>query len=863
MKPTPPKLLLRFFRWFCHPDLRNSIEGDLMELYGERVKEIGKRKADWKFAKDVLLLFRPGIIRSIGIYQPKTNYGMYKSYFKIAWRNIVHQKAYSTLNIAGLSIGMACSILIFLWVWNELSYDRFHTNANQIYRITASAGEFKAAVSPAGMASGLHAEMPEIESTVRLSKISTALFEVGENKFEEKRLFFADSNFLEVFSFPLLQGNPNTAMNDPNGILITEDMATKYFGEEEALGQFIRINNNENFTVSGILANAPSNSHLQFDFIIPMSTLAKSNYDLQNNVWNTFNFYTYLQFNKSTISSPVEIQQLIERIDEIYKAHEQNAKIDFQLQPLTNIHLHSNLQIDLPGHGNKQYVNIFFAVAIFILLVACINFMNLATARSARRAKEVGLRKVVGADRYQIILQFLGESLIISFLSLFVAIMIVYLFLPIFNVLTGKELTFNLLDGKLWISLIAIAVFTGMISGSYPAMFLSGFKPINILKGKLNSVGGNLVFRNGLVVGQFVVAIILLVGTAVVYRQLDFIKNRNLGFDKSNLIYMPMTGDIWGKQEALRATLAQNPLTADFSFISDLPTALISGTLDVVWEGKAPDSQIVIPSMDVDENFVDVFKIQMLAGRSFSEAFKGDSSNYVINEKAIQVMGMDISNAVGQNLAFGGDRGTIIGVVKDFNFKSLQYEMEPIVLRFNKWGGLVVVRTHSGKTEATIKALEQVSLQLNPSYPFAYSFLDENLNNLYRSEQQMGHIFNVFATLAIFIACLGLFGLAAYMAEQRTKEIGIRKVLGASVSGIAGLLSKDFLQLVVIAFIIATPVAWYLMDKWLGDFAYRIELAWWMFALAGLGALVIALLTVSSQAIKAAIANPMKSLKSE
>ncbi|MEB2778182.1 ABC transporter permease [Algoriphagus sp. D3-2-R+10] len=861
--PHPPKLPLHFFRWFCHRDLRDSIEGDLIELYGERVKEIGKRKADWKFAIDVLLLFRPGIVRKMEGYQPVNNYDMYKSYFKIAWRNIIHQKAYSTLNIVGLSIGMACSILIFLWVWNELNYDRFHANANQIYRITASAGDFKAAVSPAGMAGGLQAEMPEIENSVRLSKLSTALFEAGEHKFEEKGLFFADSNFLEFFSYSLLQGNSNTAMNDPNGILITENMARKYFGKEEALGQYIRINNNENFTVTGILANGPSNSHLQFDFIIPMSALAKSNYDLQNNVWNTFNFYTYLQFYKNIGSSPSDIQQLIERIDKIYKAHEQHAKIDFQLQPLTDIHLRSNFQIDLPGHGNIQYVNIFFVVAVFILLVACINFMNLATARSARRAKEVGLRKVVGAGRYQIILQFLGESLIISFLSLFVAISIVFLFLPVFNVLTEKELTFHLLDWKLWVSLIAIAVLTGMVSGSYPALFLSGFKPINVLKGKLKSVGGNLLFRNGLVVGQFVIAIVLLVGTAVVYRQLDFIKNRNLGFDKSNLIYMPMTGDIWGKQQALKATLSQNPLTADFSVISDLPTTLISGTLDVVWEGKAPDSQIVIPSMDVDEHFVDVFKMQMLTGRSFSEAFKGDSSNYVINEKAMQVMEMDISNAVGQNLTFGGDRGTIIGVVKDFNFKSLQYEMEPLVLRLNKWGGLVVVRTQPGNTEATIKALEQVSHELNPSYPFTYSFLDQDLNNLYRSEQQMGNIFNVFATLAIFIACLGLYGLAAYMAEQRTKEIGIRKVLGASVSGIAGLLSKDFLGLVVIAFLIASPVAWYLMDKWLRDFAYRIEIAWWMFAVAGLGALVIAVLTVSSQAIKAAIANPVRSLRSE
>ncbi len=538
-------------------------------------------------------------------------------------------------------------------------------------------------------------------------------------------------------------------------------------------------------------------------------------------------------------------------------------KVDFNLQPLTSIHLHSDLQIDLPGNGNIQYVNIFFIVALFILIVACINFMNLATARSARRAKEIGLRKVVGASRSQLMLQFLGESLIISFLSLLVAVAIVGLLLPAFNQLAEKDLYFNLLNGKLLLILVGIALVTGLISGSYPALFLSGFKPISVLKGKLKMGGGNLLFRNGLVVTQFVVSIILLVGTAVVYRQLNFIKDKNLGFDKSNLLYMRMTGDIWNKQQALKDALRQNPNTSDFSILSDLPANLTTGTIDVQWNGKDPKSQIVIPSMDVDENFMNVFEMKMLTGRSFSQSFKGDSSNYVINETAMHLMGMNMDNAVGSNISFGGTKGSVIGVVKDFNFKPLQYAIDPLVLRLNNYGGYVMLRTKPGKTEAAINALGKISQALNPAYPFTYNFLDKDLDNLYKSEQQMGNIFNFFAILAIFISCLGLYGLSAFMAEQRTKEIGVRKVLGASVFSIVYLLSGKFTRLILFAMVIAIPVSWWAIDKWLQGFTYRINISWIIFLIACGTALLIALLTVSYESIKAAIANPVKSLRTE
>jgi len=758
---------------------------------------------------------------------------------------------------------MACSIFILLWVQNELSYDRFHKNANEIYRITANAGDFKAAVNCAGMSPELKARMPIVKNYVRLSHPSTNVFEIGTRKFEEKNVFYADSTFLQVFSFKLIKGNPQTALQRSDAVLITGDMAKKYFGQEDAIGKILKKDNNSNVIVTGVLANIPSNSHLQFDFILPMSSIAQTDNDLKTNTWNNFNYYTYLQLDKNFKATPEAIEGLNNQINKIFKEHNKELKARFHLQPLTAIHLHSDYQVDLPGHGNVQYVNIFFVVALFILAVACINFMNLATARSARRAKEVGLRKVVGAGRKQLIGQFLGESLLISFIALLIAIALVWLLLPVFNELAGKELSIQFLDGKIIITLLGIALATGLISGSYPALFLSGFRPVKVLKGNLKTMGGNLIFRNALVVVQFVVSIILLAGTAVVYRQLTFIKNMNLGFDKSNLLYLPMAGEMWSKQQALKAELKQNPITANYTIINDLPTNLTSGTVDVQWEGKDPASQIVFPTLFVDEHFRDVFEMKILSGRSFSADFKADSNNYILNEKAVQVMGMKVSDAVGKPLNLWDTKGIIIGVVKDFNFKPVQQSIEPLIIGLNRWGGIAVVRTQPGKTEATIKALGKISADLNPAYPFSYGFLDQDLANLYKGEQQMGSLFNVFAILAIFISCMGLYGLSAFMAEQRTKEIGVRKVLGASVFNVVCLLSTRFTRLILIAVVIAIPIAWFAVDSWLKSFAYRVNADWMIFLTASLAALAIAWITVSYESIKSAIANPVNSLRTE
>lgn len=790
---------------------------------------------------------------------------MLKNYIKIAFRNLLRHKAYSFINVTGLAIGMACSILIMLWVQDELSYDRFHPNADNIYRITSTLAELdiKAAVSPSPVAQAFKGEIPEIDNVVRLSGFNTDFLQVGEKLFEEKNILYADSNFLQFFSFPLVEGDAATAMNHPEGILITQEMAKKYFGNEPALGKTIRKNHKEDFTVTGVLAEIPTNSHVRFDFIQPMAFLARTNRDLKENIWDNFNFYTYVLLDKNVKGSADDLGKIEKKFLEIYKRNEKNLKVTFQLQPLTNIHLHSNFLADYPGHGNAQYVYIFIIVGIFILAVACINFMNLATARSARRAKEVGLRKVAGAVRFQLIRQFLSESSLISFIALALAILIVIATLSSFNNLAGKSLSISLFNSKLVIGLLAITLVTGLLAGSYPALFLSGFVPVKVLKGDLKAGAGGSLFRNTMVIVQFTVSITLLVGTTVIYNQLQFIRTRNLGYDKENLIYAPMTGDLWNKYQTLRSVLEQNTETSDFSFVSDLPTFMTNGTISVDWDGKDPDSQPLFCNMAVDENFMDVFRVTLLSGRGFSKDIKADTANYMVNEKALKIMNMNPEEAVGKRLTFWGNKGMIIGVVKDFNFKPVQQPIEPLVLRMNTWGSIAVIRTKPGRTDATIAQMEKIFKELNPEFPFTFNFVDKDLENMYQAERRLGNLFTIFAGLAIFISCLGLYGLSAFLAERRTKEIGVRKVLGASVFHVVYLLSKTFTRPIIIAMIIAVPIAYYSMNKWLESFAFHVDIHWGIFVLAFVVSLLIAWLTVSYESIKAAIANPAKSLRDE
>lgn len=788
---------------------------------------------------------------------------MIKTYFKLAYRNLIKDKAYSLINIAGLAIGLASSILILLWVQSEVSYDSFHKNSAQLYRVIWDVDGLKLTSTPTGMAGSLRAEIPAVKNTVRINRQGdTYLFEVNNKKFVESRVYYVDPNFLDVFSFHLLKGDKATALKQIDGVLITQAIAIKYFGNQNPVGKFLRKDNSENVMVTGVLADVPANSHMQFDFIMPIAALFKANPKMAKFQWQAPYFYTYVQLSEEFNPTGANLSKLETEAFRIYSKHQPQRKSVFHLQPITQIHLAPTLEMDLPGHGNLLYVKTFFIVAILILLVACINFMNLATARSARRAKEIGLRKVAGAQRRQLIFQFLSESIFISFLSLFLAVGIVVLFLPVFNQLAGKQVAIDLTNVKLWLNLLGIALLTGLISGSYPALFLSGFNPVKVLKADIRSMGGNLFFRHALVVTQFVVSVVLLVGTVVIYQQLKFIKERNPGFNKANLLYMNMDGDMWNKVPALKNELQSNPLTADFAITSGLPVDLKAGT-NASWAGKDPRTlDDAIPSLDVSESFASLFEVKLTAGRFFLASNTTDSNNHVVNQKMLSLMGIpNAAAAIGKPITVRRKPGIIIGVVSDFNFKPVQAAIEPLIFSLNTDGGTVVIRTKLGTTSATIQALEKISKQLNPAYPFSFNFVDQDLANLYRGEQHMGNLFKLFAIIGVFISCLGLYGLSAFMAERRTKEIGVRKVLGASVFNLVYLLSSGITRLILMAICIAIPVSWYAVSNWLTGFAYHINLNWFIFFVAAATALGIAWLTVSYESVKAASVNPIKSLR--
>lgn len=790
---------------------------------------------------------------------------MLSNYFKVAVRNLLRQKGFSFINIFGLALGISCTALIGMWVNDELSYDRFHKDHERVYRITATLPELKvhAAVSSAPLAPAIKNEFPEIEDAVRISGLNRDLIQVGDVKFEEKNILYADSNFFKVFTFPFIQGDAERALKNPEGIVITEEMAKKYFGTTDVLEKTIKKNSSENFTVTGVIANIPNNSHLRFDFVQPMSFRARTDDDLKNNVWDNFNWYTYIKLNENADRSQAGLSELQTKMQELYKKNEPVLKVSFILQPIARVHLYSNFLADITVHGNAQNVYIFAIVAVFILVVACLNFMNLATARAARRAKEVGLRKVVGAIRSHLMGQFLAESLVVALISLSLALLVIYLVLPYFNTLGGKDLSLDFSNIQIVLGLLGITVLTGLLAGSYPALYLSGFRPAAVLKGNLSSGGAGSLFRNTMVVIQFAVSISLIVGTAIVYQQLKYIQQLNLGYDKENLVYVRMTGDLWSKYDAFRTKLGSNRLTAQYSFISEVPTSNSGATISVKWPGKDPNTQPLFYNTAIDENFEEVFKATIIEGHGYTENAQADSASIILNETAIKLMDMTPESAIGVKVNIWGRDRTIIGVVKDFNFRPVQEAIGPMFLNRDTWGGNAMVRTLPGETESTIKALEDICKEMNPNYPFEYHFLDDDIDNLYKAEQRLGSLFNIFAVLAIVISCLGLYGLSAYLAERRTRELGIRKVLGATGFQLVYLLSATFTRPILIATIIAVPLAWYGMSQWLNGFAYHVTINWMIFVVAFVTALLIAWLTVSFESIKAATTNPVNSLRSE
>ncbi len=788
---------------------------------------------------------------------------MFRNYFKVALRNIKRYKTFSTINIMGLAISMSCVILIFLWVRDEITYDEFNSNLENIYRVVirdSSTNKIRnSAVTPAPLAYVLKNEYPEITQITRTAS-GRNLIKFDNKSFDENEILYADPGILNIFSFPLIAGNIATALSDPHSLVITEDAAEKYFGREQAVGKIVEIKEKD-FVVSGVLKNLPQNSTLKFNILIPFEYLREvENIDF----WGAWRYYTYVQLKEN-----LSIHEVNKKIAGIIAKHQPNAKSSPYLQPFQEIHLYSDLNYDIPGRSDIKYVWIFSSLALFITIIACINFMNLATAKFGIRSKEIGMRKVVGAGRKSLVLQFLGESVLLSFIALLIAVLIVELILPSFNLFSAKNLSLDFISSsKLYLGLIGLGLIIGILSGSYPAILISAFQPIQILKSiptkrtfkeNKNSKSG----RNFLVVMQFTITIIFIISALIIANQLNYIKEKKLGFEKNYVVYIPMKGNLLKNYQTFKNKLIQDPNINNVTASFQLPTNIGSSPGEMEWEGKNPGQNVRINAGLIDYNYFETFEMEMALGRRFSKKHNADdSAAYILNETAIAEMAM--VNPIGKWFSFWDTRGTIVGVVKDFHSQSLHKKINPIVLKIDSyWLFYVYARINSTNIAAAISKIEKTWKRFNPDYPFEYHFLDETIDKLYWSEQRMGDLFQYLTYLTLFIACLGLFGLSSFTTEQRIKEIGIRKALGASISGILILLSKEFVKWVIIANILAWPVAWFVMDKWLQNFAYRIQIDWWVFILSGSIALVISILTVSSQAIKTALTNPVESLRYE
>ena len=787
---------------------------------------------------------------------------MLQNYLKIAWRNLIRNKVFSAINIVGLVLGIASSLLILLWVQDERSVDAFHANKEQLYRIYMreyfSGKEQGVIWTPGPLAEELKKSVPQIQLSTPFSWPSPQTFTVG-NKTNKQQTNVAGPDFFKMFSFELLQGTPQAALKDPNSLAISRSMAETFFGSPQAaMGKLIRFDNRTDLIVSAVFENLPKNSTLQFDCLRTWDAyLADGNEWAKG--WDSTDPLTFFMIRPD--ADPAKVEATIRHLLDKYRKG--LGRTELAMQPFDEYYLHSTFKDAHIDGGRIEYVRLFILVAVFVLLIACINFMNLATARSVKRAKEVGIRKVVGAIRWGLAGQFVGEALLLTVLSIVLAVLFVALIIPAFNMLTEKELTLPIGELSFWGMLVGLTLATGLIAGSYPAFFLSSLKPVRVLTGKLQFDKASVWFRQGLVVFQFALAILLIIGMIVIDRQVAYIQTKNLGFDRHNLLYFPLEGDLVKNVDVLKAELAQIPGIKQVSQMTGNPAGIGDGTEGLIWAGSDPNAKVRFTPVGVGYDFVKTMGLQLLAGRDYSNRFATDSTGFLINETARKTMGF--KEPIGQTVTWGNTKGTIIGVAKDFHFQSLHIPVRPLItyLKPSAPGSVVLVRLEAGKTPQALAGIEAVSKKLNPKFPFTYSFSDQEYARLYRSEQVVRQLSNYFAVLAILISCLGLFGLAIFTAEQRTKEIGVRKVLGASVSSVVGLLAGNFLKLVLIAIVIASPLAWYVMHQWLQGFAYRIEIEWWVFALAGLLAVGIALLTVSIQSVKAALMNPVKSLRSE
>lgn len=874
---VPPKWVVRLLDLMCREEHLEMLKGDLYELYVDRHQKKGKRYAQLFVWFDAIDLLRPFLLKKNSITHNNT-IAMFKNFLKIAYRNFMRQRVYSMINTSGLAIGVACFLLIFLYINDELSYDRFHSKSDRTYRIlehfeSDGVGEHSAS-QPFPVGPALVNDYPgQIDHMTRMFDFQSPFLALANRKldrsFNEPNVFFVDSTFFDVFDFEMIVGDKSTALDEPNAILITESMAKKYFSDENPLGQIIDFQGERNLIVKGIMADAPHNGHFQFDFLISFSTLRAHYQDRTMERWYWNPCWTYLVLNENT--DPQTLTDMLPDFVQKYFQEGIRDDVTMELQPLTDIHLKSKLDYEIQANSNESNIYVFSAVAVFVLLIAVINFINLSTARATKRAKEVGIRKALGSLKKQLIYQFIFESILQTILALMIAIIAIVFILPSFNLLTEKSINLWVFwsPGHLAI-IMGLTLFVGLIAGFYPAFVLSSFKTTEVIKGgKLNNHGLN--FRKVLVVLQFSISMILIVGTIIAIKQLQFLQNDDLGFSKEAVIMVPVIGTpIANHYENMKSEMLTNPAIKSVTALEEVLGAKHQ-VMNYKFEGAEKSKPY--PRLFVRHDFLKTFDIPVVAGRTYDESFVTDDSlALVVNRTMIKQLGYGSpEEAVGKSVELMRRRqGKIIGVIEDFNFASKHNPMSPIAIdlwtqpfTFNLFMKYMAVKVDASRLQESIAIVESNWQKFVPSRPFEFFFLEDRLSESYKAESKLSMITTIFSGLAILVACLGLFGLATFTMEQRTKEIGIRKVLGIQTKEIVLLLSKDFMLLVGISFVIAAPVAYLMIDWWLASFAYRIDLVLWPFAVAGLATFLVAMITVGAHSLKAATINPVKTLKYE
>ncbi|MEK6782135.1 MAG: ABC transporter permease [Bacteroidota bacterium] len=880
-KIIPPRLAIRFLNKFLRTDLAEEVRGDLEEKFYITLKRKSSLKAQLNYWYQVINYVRPFAIR-----KSKPNYSnhsaMLQNYFKIGWRNLSKQKMYSSIKIGGFALGIAACLLIALFIKDELSYDRHYPDGDRIYRVVI-AYNFKGEMGKdvwfqAPFAKALKDDYPEIEKVGRYN--SSELFGAGSNQIRradetentyEEGFVYADQELLEILKVPMVYGNLKHCLDEPRTIVITKRKADKYFPNENPVGKLMVTNNDNNnpFKIGGVIEDFPANSHLHFDFIMTMTGVEF--WKGEQSYWGATNYPTYVLLRPGT--DPVELQKKLGKVIEKYllphwinegmaDAKEAANSAWFELQPIKDIYLRSEGIADPVSHGDIRFVWLFGAIAGFILVIACINFINLSTAKSANRAKEVGLRKTVGSYRSNIINQFLTESLVFSFLSFAIGIVIAWLLLPFFNVLSAKSLIFPWQEWQLYPILVIAVISVGILAGLYPAFYLSAFKPVNVLKGNVSRGSKNTTTRSMLVVFQFTTSIALIIATFIIYRQVDYILNKKVGFDKDQVLLIQGTGTLDKQIKTFKNELLQLSSVKSVTISDYLP---IKGTKrngnGFFKEGRSKVDKSVGGQMwRIDHDYIKTMGMKLVGGRNFSEEMRTDSASIIINQAMAKQLGLN--DPVGQRI-MNWQVYNVIGVVEDFHFESLREQIKPLAMILGEDSNIISVKINSADMSSVLTSIVAIWKKFSPNQPIRYSFLDESYARMYEDVQRMGRIFISAAVLAIIVACLGLFALSAFMVEQRSKEISIRLVLGASLKSIFTLLTLNFLKLVLISIVIAVPIAWYMMQKWLQDFTYRTEITWEVFALAGVMAVLIAIFTISYQAVRAGMMNPVESLKTE